>query len=70
MQGESRTEDAGDTYIKIQIRDLFIWEKDIRRRTPVRSKLIIDGNAFYEIDEECMQRKEQEEQEKKENKEK
>lgn len=29
-------------------------------------KLIIDGNSVYEIDEECMKRKEKEKQEKKE----
>jgi len=32
----------------------------------MRSKLILDGNAFYEIDEECMERKRQEEKEKEE----
>ena len=30
----------------------------------MRSKIILDGNAFYEIDEECMERKRQEEKEK------
>ena len=29
----------------------------------MRSKLILDGNALYEIDEECMERKRQEEKE-------
>ena len=29
----------------------------------MRSKLILDGNAFYEIDEECMERKRKEEKE-------
>lgn len=32
----------------------------------VRFKLVLDGNAFYEIDEECLRKKEQAEEEKKE----
>ena len=27
----------------------------------MKTRLIIDGNAFYEVDEECMERKEKEE---------
>ncbi len=27
----------------------------------MKSKLIIDGNAFYEVDEECLEKKRQEE---------
>lgn len=37
----------------------------------MKSKIIIDGNAFYEVDEECMERKkklEKDEEEKKEEK--
>ena len=31
----------------------------------MKTRLIIDGNAFYEIDEECMERKEQDKERKK-----
>lgn len=40
-------------------------------RVSMKSKIIIDGNAFYEVDEECMERKkklEKDEEEKKEEK--
>ncbi len=32
----------------------------------MKSKLIIDGNAFYEVDEECLEKKRQEEKKKEE----
>ena len=34
----------------------------------MKSKLIIDGNAFYEVDEECLEKKKQEEKKKEEKK--
>lgn len=36
----------------------------------MKTRLIIDGNAFYEVDEECMKRKEEKENKEKEKKEK
>ena len=36
----------------------------------MKTKLIIDGTAFYEIDEECMERKKRQEKEEEEKKEK
>lgn len=53
-KGGERTDEVGDSYTKVPIEG---------RRYSMRSKLILDGNAFYEIDEECMERKRQEEKE-------
>lgn len=55
MEKGERTDEAGDSYIRVPIEG---------RRYSMRSKIILDGNAFYEIDEECMERKRQEEKEK------
>ena len=59
-------------YVK-EINPFFIWRhilyhnfrKGVLR---MQRKIVIEGNAFYEVDEECLQRKEQKEKEEQEEK--